>query len=125
MIAHTRNDYLLIAAAELGRGGKAVDVFSLTVRAWNLSGRTQLGLRGYEADYPDHKEASVRLQYLLGRDLVHSRSGTHYRSPVMLERCGPNKVRLTDLGWAYVNKLRDGGRDLVPCVKCMDAGYIG
>lgn len=93
----TNADAVLLAAAELQPGGGEIDVFALTVRAWRKK-PAAFRMRVDGLTLPDHKAVSVAVQHLLGRDLWVP----------LLERCGPNRVRLTDAGRAKARALVSG-----------------
>ena len=113
----TKTQQVLLAAGKLAKGAESVNVFELTVKLWERH-PDEWGLWGYKAKYPDHKAVTVAVQHLLGRKI------SRRLTPQLLERCGENRVRLTQEGWAVYHQLAAGAKKVVRPT-FVDAGYVG
>ena len=92
---------VIILAAEdiMAAGATEFTEWDLTVAAWTRD-RTRFGLRGYDQKYPDHKRVMMEIM------------GQKPQNPLALqfmEKIRPNIYRLTPLGRAVANRLRNSG----------------
>lgn len=91
---------ILLAAADLSNAGKRdFTEWELTVAAWRRD-NNRFGLRGFEANHPDHKRVMMEIMGQTKKDNPIRRR--------FIERTKPNYYRLTDLGAAEAAAIHDG-----------------
>jgi len=92
----TSAEEVLLAAAKINNSGKKeFTEWELTVEAWSPN-KNRWGLRGYEADYPDHKR--VMNEVMAGGTQKVVGKG-------WLERVKPNYYKVTSAGLAKAQSL--------------------
>lgn len=91
---------ILLAAADLANDGKReFTEWELTVAAWRRD-NNRFGLRGFEAEHPDHKRVMMEIMGQTKKDNPVRRR--------FIEKSKPNYYRLTDLGTAEVAAIQSG-----------------
>jgi hypothetical protein len=97
----TAADIVLLAASELGSSPSAeFSEWELSVATWKRDAN-RFGMRGFEADHPDHKRV---MKEIMGK------TGAVQRG--LLEKSRPNYYRMSALGRAAVSRL--GGAQQSP-----------
>jgi hypothetical protein len=96
----TAAQVIILAAEDItSAGASEFTEWDLTVAAWARD-RTRFGLRGYDQKHPDHKRVMMEIM------------GQKPQNPLALgfmEKLRPNVYRLTPLGRAVANRLRNSG----------------
>src|SRR5436309_10713138 len=96
----TAAQVIILAAEDLtAAGATEFTEWDLTVAAW-IRDRTRFGSRGYDQKHPDHKRVMMEIM------------GQKPQNPLALgfmEKIRPNTYRLTPLGRAVANRLRNNG----------------
>ncbi len=96
----TAAQVIILAAEDItSAGASEFTEWDLTVAAWARD-RTRFGLRGYDQKHPDHKRVMMEIM------------GQKPQNPLALgfmEKIRPNVYRLTPLGRAVANRLRNSG----------------
>jgi hypothetical protein len=96
----TAAQVIILAAEDItSAGATEFTEWDLTVAAWGRD-RTRFGLRGYDQKHPDHKRVMMEIM------------GQKPQNPLALgfmEKIRPNTYRLTPLGRAVANRLRNTG----------------
>lgn len=85
---------ILFAAADLDAERGPFSEWDLTVRVWQRN-PNRFGCRGYEAQYPDHKRVM--------KEIMSNSAGNPLRRG-WIERLGPNRYLLTDVGRSEVQR---------------------
>lgn len=93
---------ILLAAADLDSQGPTFSEWDLTVVTWKRN-PNRFGCRGYESKYPDHKR--------IMKEIMSSSSGNPLRKG-WIERTGPNRYRLTNVGRSEVQRQRKHAGDI-------------